>query len=135
MTMIACNPLNEYMLDFLRAYLTFAAGATSIDTATGEHNPFNFTTRFGLCSAIAEYAMATEHPVLQTEDFYRSLDYMLFRRMVEDAGMNFVGTDSVFPFGYEDYRIRLQNFTQHKCPNRLGFIRMFIQELEIECAN
>lgn len=135
MTMIACKPLNEYMLEFLRAYLTFAKGATSIDTATGEHNPFHFTTRFGLCSAIAEYTMATEHPVLQPEDFYRSLDNMLFRRMVEDAGVNFVGDDSVFPFGYEDYRIRLQNYTQHKCPKRLGFIRMFIKELEIECAN
>lgn len=135
MTTIICKPLSAYMLDFLRAYLTFAAGTTSAGTARGEHNPSCFTPKFGLCSAVSDYTFYIAHPILSMDKFTRNMDQMLFRRMCAAAGGDFVGTDTVYPFGYEEYKKRVNDYTQYECPNRLGFIRMFIKELEIECAN
>lgn len=114
--MITEKEIEVHVVSFFRAYLAFSE--------TGD-NPMGFNTHDGLC--IAKYRYVESLGLL--DEVINGLlidigDYM------DNTFIN-EGLCPDYPFGKQNYIQRYSKQTQHKCPNRLRFIRNFLAEKDV----
>lgn len=122
--------LDQHMLEFLKAYRVFAAGTTATGGSMGEHNPFHFVAKYGLCNALDQYVFHSRKQF--TQPYLDVLDELVRRLNVRfrfDASTS-IFSGSAFPFGHEEYSVRKATNTQHECPERLAFVDRYIGHLE-----
>lgn len=111
------------MLSVLRAYLAMAEGMTNNGSMDETINPFHLNPRAGLCNAIDRYT-EWNYPDKQFR-VANGLHTMLIGQMHRK------NVDSIaYPFGEADYYQRVKDNTQHECPERLAFVKQYIEYLE-----
>lgn len=100
---------------FLISYLNFSEG---------EENK-NISPRVGLCTNLSRYVSENRH----SPDVLESLFEFILRDFgptVDKHGKR----PNMYPFGEEDYIKRREADTQHKCPNRIAWVRKIASEIE-----
>lgn len=121
--------LDQHMLEFLKAYRVFAAGTTATGGCMGDHNPFHFVAKYGLCNALDQYVFHNRNHFKQPYlDVLDELVCRLNTRFRFDAPTSLSGC--AFPFGYTEYSVRKAANTQHECPERLAFVDRYIGYME-----
>lgn len=137
----------EYMSDFLRSYLVFAAGTTATGEVIGVHNHFDFHPELGLCCCVDDYFWGLPDNLTHPQHEYFENLHGWMCDLLDTMLMEYVETGvmstrdniirdgyTAFPFGEENYYARTNNATQHEDPDRLAFVQHAITKLEAECA-
>lgn len=101
--------ISKELYTFFKEWLEWA------ESGGKEHDVFR--NHSGLCSNIDWWCSNEELEFVPDE----------FTRLLMHSGL-----DINYPFGEEDYQYRLRNDTQHKCPERLAFVREQIKKYEEE---
>lgn len=121
--------LREYLI----AYRVFASGTTSTGFERGQHNPYGFSVKFGLCFNLGKYigqVAAGLTPGLQLEALLDAvLEEQFNAWLVDNPQTGDDVFDFAYPFGENDFCARYDNGTQHECPKRLGFVSHTIEVL------
>lgn len=113
------------MLAVMRAYLAMAEGLTNNGCEDNITNPHRLNPRAGLCHAIDVYSQRM-YP-MQQFDVAGVLHSMLLSQIYHQ----FLDVDTPhYPFGEADYYQRVKDRTQHECPERLAFVKQYIEYLE-----
>lgn len=100
---------------FLISYLNFSEG---------EENK-NISPRVGLCTNLSLY-IADRHLSPNVLDVLCDFILRDFEPTVDKHGKR----PNMYPFGEEDYIKRREAGTQHKCPNRIAWVRKIASEIE-----
>lgn len=112
------NIKHEVILDFLKDWLRWAENG-----GIPSKGSCSYYRYWGLCSNLGVYL-----------DHHDDYDDDLYDDVMECFGVEILESLS-FPFGEQDYDLRASNNTQHKCPERLLWVREKIAELEKEKSN
>lgn len=114
--------LREYLI----AYRVFASGTTSTGLDRGQHNPYGFSVKFGLCFNLGKYIGGVADgltPGLQLEALMgAALEEQFNTWLAYNPQTGDDVFDFAYPFGENDFCARHDNGTQHECPKRLAFL-------------
>lgn len=120
--------------EFLIAYRVFASGATSTGEESGQHNPYEFSTQYGLCFNMRTFTVCITDNIKVGFHLEILLDAALdvqFEMWIADNQQtgNYDDADIACPFGEADFYARIKSRTQHECPKRLAFVSHTIEVL------
>lgn len=121
--------LREYLI----AYRVFASGATSTGEEYGQHNPYEFSSKVGLCANLYGFTSSitdSHWPRIRLKALLvAALDAQIEMWAIENPLTGDVDTDYAYPFGEDDYYARHDANTMHECPKRLAFVSHTIEVL------